>query len=254
MIRTLIVDDMLLARTRLRRHLGADPSIEIVGECSGGREAIEAIKSQRPDLVFLDVQMPEVGGFEVLDEVGPDAVPAVIFVTAHDEFALRAFEVHALDYLLKPFDEERLSRALDRVKRVLSAADRQGDQIRALLAELGRDARYPRRLAIRADGRTVFLPVDDIDYIEAAGNYVRIQAGQQSHMIRERLSRMEEKLPPGGFARIHKSAIVNVERIREMQPLFNGDQTLILRTGKTLTLSRTYREKVIALLSGRATE
>ena len=248
MIKTLIVDDMLLARTRLRRHLGTDPAVEIVGECSGGRDAIDAITALRPDLVFLDVQMPEVGGFDVLGAVGADAVPAVIFVTAHDEFALRAFEVHAIDYILKPFDPERLAKTMERVKRQLNRAPGidHGD-LRALLAEWSA-GRHPRRLAIKADGKTIFLPVDDIDYIEAAGNYVRIQAGSESHMVRERLGRMEETLPPDRFARIHKSAIVNVDRVKEMQPMFNGDQTLLLRNGKQLTLSRTYRAKLLALL------
>jgi two-component system LytT family response regulator len=249
MIRTLIVDDMLLARTRLRRHLGADPAIEIVGECAGGRAAIAAIAALEPDLVLLDVQMPEVGGFDVLDAVGPDAVPFVVFVTAYDEFALRAFEVHAVDYLLKPFDAARLSTTIERVKRQLARTPRGGHaELRALLDEWGAGAKQRRRIAIRTDSRTVFLPVDDIDYIEAAGNYVRIQAGSESHLIRERLHQMEQTLPPDTFARIHKSAIVNIHRVKEMQPLFNGDQSLVLQNGKRLTMSRTHRAKVVALL------
>ena len=247
MIRTLIVDDMLLARTRLRRHLSADPAVEIVGECSGGREAIAAITALRPDLVFLDVQMPEIGGFDVLEAVGADAVPAVIFVTAHDEFALRAFEVHAIDYVLKPFDAERLAKTMDRVKRLLGAPAAAHDELRALLAEWG-GTKHHHRIAIRADGKTVFVPVDDIDYVEAAGNYVRIQAGGESHLVRDRLSRMSQALPPARFARIHKSTVVNVLRVKEMHPLFNGDQTLVLRSGKELTLSRTYRANFLALM------
>ena len=248
MIKALIVDDMLLARTRLRRHLSTDADVQVVGECSSGREAIAAIESLRPDLVLLDVQMPELGGFDVLEAVGADAVPAVIFVTAHDEFALRAFEVHAIDYLLKPFDAERLAKALDRAKRLLRAPGRSHDELRALLAEWSAGARQPNRLAIKTDGKTVFVTTDDVDYIEAAGNYVRVHAAGTSYMVRERLSRMEDALPPGRFARIHKSTIVNVLRVKEMRPLFNGDQTLQLRGGKELTLSRTYRAKFLALL------
>ena len=249
-IRALIVDDMLLARNRVRRHLEEEADVEIVGEAPGGREAIDAIRELNPDLVFLDVQMPEIGGFEVLEAVGPNAVPAVIFVTAYDQFALRAFEMHALDYLLKPFDAERFRAAVGRARAQIASAAKAATagKLRALLADMGINAAHPRRLAIKADGRTVFLPVEEIEYIEAAGNYLRIQAGSESHMIRDKISDMEQRLDPSGFARIHRSTIVNLERIKEMHPLFNGDQTVILRTGKKLTLSRTYREAVMKLL------
>ncbi|MDQ3069791.1 MAG: response regulator [Acidobacteriota bacterium] len=251
-IRTLIVDDMLLARKRLRRHLEDDADIDVIGEASGGREAIELIQTLRPDLVFLDVQMPEIGGFEVLDAIGAADAPAVIFVTAYDQFALRAFEIHALDYLLKPFDPERLHKALARARRELqrTASGTTAGKLRALLVEMG-GAKHARRLPIKADGRTVFLPVEDIDYIEAAGNYLRILtagASGESHMIREKISDMEQRLDPSGFVRIHRSTIVNVDRIKEMHPLFNGDQTVVLRSGKRLTMSRTYRETVMKLL------
>ena len=249
-IRTLIVDDMLLARNRLRRHLEQDPDIEIVGEASSGREAIESIRRMSPDLVFLDVQMPEVDGFDVLEEVGPGTVPAVVFVTAHDQFALRAFEMHALDYLLKPFDTTRLERAVARAKQTVAGAEsaKQAGKLRALLAEIGVGAAHPRRITIKVDGRTLFLHVDEIDYIEAAGNYLRITAGNESYMIREKLGDIERRLDPASFSRIHRSTIVNVDRIKEMQPLFNGDQTVILRSGKQLTLSRTYREQLVKQL------
>ena len=248
-IRTLIVDDMLLARTRLRRHLGDDPDIEVVGECSGGQEAIDAITTLAPDLLLLDVQMPEVDGFEVLAAVGAGTVPAVIFVTAYDQFALRAFEVHALDYVLKPFDAERLRKTVNRAKQQLKGRTAvTGDKVQALLEEIRAQATYPRRLAVKSDGRTVFLSVADIDYVEAAGNYLRIQAGSESHMIRERLSELETRLNPELFARIHRSTIVNVDRIKEMTPLFNGDQVVVLRNGKKLTLSRTFRDRLLSLL------
>lgn len=250
-IRALIADDMLLARKRVRRHLEAHPDIEIAGEASGGREAIDMIRSLKPSLLFLDVQMPEIGGFDVLEQVGPDAVPAVIFVTAYDQFALKAFDVHALDYLLKPFDTDRFDAALDRARRAIARQAPNGAalKLKALLAEIGGNARHPRRLVIKADGRTVFLPVEDIDYIEAAGNYLRIITSTgASHMIRDKISDMEQRLDPTAFARIHRSTIVNIDRIKEMHPLFNGDQTVTLRGGKKLTLSRTYREAVMKQL------
>jgi two-component system LytT family response regulator len=248
-IRTLIVDDMLLARNRVKRHIEDDPDIEIIGEASGGQAAIDAIRALRPDLVFLDVQMPEIGGFEVLEAIGAEAMPVVIFVTAYDQFALRAFDVHALDYLLKPFDAHRMARAVTRAKRAIAGRTPgpTAEKLRALLAEMG-GGKHARRLVIKANSRTVFLPVDDIDYIEAAGNYLRIQAGADSHMIRDKISDMEQRLDPRGFARIHRSTIVNIERIKEMHPLFNGDQTVVLKGGKRLTMSRTYREAVMKIL------
>lgn len=249
-MRALIVDDMLLARHRVRRHLEEEPDVDVVGEASGGQQAIDAIVELKPDLVFLDVQMPEVGGFEVLEAVGPQAIPAVIFVTAYDQFALRAFEVHALDYLLKPFDADRFRTAVGRAREQVAHAAKAATagKLRALLADLGSQQAHPRRLVIKGNGRTVFLPVDEIDVIEAAGNYLRIQAGSDSHMIRDKISEMELRLPPSTFARIHRSTIVNLERIKEMHPLFNGDQTVTLRSGRTLTLSRTYREAVMKRL------
>jgi two-component system LytT family response regulator len=249
-IRTLIVDDMALARNRLRRHLTEDPEIEIAGEAAGGRAAIEAIRSLKPELVFLDVQMPEIGGFEVLAALGGE-MPAIVFVTAFDQYAVKAFEVHAVDYLLKPFDDERLKKAVGRAKREIRRGEplQGAERLRRLLEDVGEAAKHPSRLAIRSQGRTVFLPVDEIDYIEAAGNYLRIQAGAESHMIRERISAMEERLDPTAFARIHRSTIVNLARVKEMQPLVNGDQMVILRTGKRLTMSRTYREAVMGRMS-----
>jgi two-component system, LytTR family, response regulator len=252
MIRTLIVDDMLLGRKRLRRHLEEFRDIEIVGEASDGREAIDAIGRLNPQLVFLDVQMPEVDGFDVLSAVGADAIPAVVFVTAHEEFALKAFEMHAIDYLLKPFDTARLHKAVERARRqIVSATDDSAVRLDALLRRIATGARQARRIAIKADGRTVFLPTDDIDYIEAAGNYLRIVtsgAGGTAYMVRDRISEMERRLDPAIFARVHRSTIVNLSRIKEMHPLFNGDQTLILTNGTRVTLSRTYREQVLKLL------
>jgi two-component system LytT family response regulator len=252
MIRTLIVDDMLLGRKRLRRHLEELRDIEIVGEASDGREAIDAIGTLNPHLVFLDVQMPEVDGFDVLRAVGVDTIPAVVLVTAHEEFALKAFEMHAIDYLLKPFDSARLHKAVERARRqITSATDDSTVRLNALLRQIASGARQARRIAIKADGRTVFLPTDDIDYIEAAGNYLRIVTsggGTNAYMIRDRISEMERRLDPVAFARVHRSTIVNISRIKEMHPLFNGDQSLILTDGTRLTLSRTYREQLLKQL------
>ena len=251
MIRTLIVDDMLLGRKRLRRHLEELRDIDIVAEASGGREAIEAIRSLNPQLVFLDVQMPEVDGFDVLTAVGADAIPAVVFVTAHEEFALRAFEMHAIDYLLKPFDTVRLHKAVNRARGQIASASDGTVRLNALLRQIASGARQARRIAIKADGRTVFLPIDDIDYIEAAGNYLRIVTSGGStntYMVRDKISEMERRLDPATFARVHRSTIVNISRIKEMHPLFNGDQSLTLTNGMRLTLSRTYREQVLKQL------
>jgi two-component system, LytTR family, response regulator len=249
-IRTLIVDDMLLARKRVKRFLHTDPDIEIIGECSDGRDAIEAIKNLSPDLIFLDVQMPELDGFEVLEAVGSDSISEVIFITAYDQFALRAFEVHALDYLLKPFDFERLRKAVDRAKSQIKQKQT-GDidkRLSALINDIKAGHKYLKRLIVKAAGRTIFLLVEEIDWIEAAGNYLRLQAGKESYMIRERMSQMESKLDPDKFVRIHRSTLVNIDRIKELQPLFNGDQLVILRDGKQLTMSRTYRERLMSIL------
>ncbi len=252
-IRTLVVDDMLLARQRIRRYIGDDPEIEIVGECAGGREAIAAVRELAPDLLFLDVQMPEMDGFQVLEELSKEAhVPAVIFVTAYDQFALRAFDVHALDYLLKPFDRERLGLAVERAKAQLRETKKTilDERLQALLQDIRAPQNYLKRLAVKTSGRIVFLTTDEIDWIETAGNYLKIHAGKSSHMIRERMSQLESKLDPLKFVRIHRTTIVNVDRIKEMHPLFNGDQIITLRDGRQLTMSRTYRDNLRSLLEG----
>jgi two-component system LytT family response regulator len=249
-IRTLIVDDMLLARKRVRRYLSADPELEIVGECADGQAAVAAIENLSPDLLFLDVQMPELDGFGVLEAIGAKRMPTVIFVTAYDQFALRAFEVHALDYLLKPFDRERVRKALERAKAQLRHRDSNvlDERLQALLKDLKTDSRYLKRLAVKTAGRTVFLLAKEIDWIESAGNYLKLHAGRESHLLRERMSQLETRLDPAKFVRIHRSTLVNIDRIREMQPLFNGDQLITLRDGKQLTMSRTYRDKLLSLL------
>lgn len=249
-IRTLIVDDMLLARNRVKRYLSADPEIEIIGECSDGHEAITTIAELQPQLIFLDVQMPEVDGFEVLAALDPVDRPEVIFITAYDQFALRAFDVHALDYLLKPFDQERFERAVKRAKEQINRKPQNSldGRLEALLKDIRSEPKYLKRLAVKTAGRTIFLLTEEIDWIETAGNYLKLQAGNESHLIRERMNQIETRLDPRKFVRIHRSTVVNIDRIKELQPLFNGDQIVVLRDGRQLTMSRTYRDKVLTLL------
>jgi two-component system LytT family response regulator len=248
--RTLIVDDEPLARERLRKLLENEPSVEIIGECTNGAEAAAAIQKEEPDLVFLDVQMPELNGFDVIAQLVGGRLPAIVFVTAHDKFALKAFEVHAVDYLLKPFDRERfqvaLRRALDHVQRDQGGALNQ--RLSALLSDLKTPDKYPERLAVKSTGRVVFVRVEEIDWVEAADNYVELHVGTESHLHRETMSALEELLPPQKFMRISRSTIVNVDRIKELQPLFHGEYAVILRNGTRLTLSRGYREKLQQLL------
>ncbi len=250
-IKTIIVDDEPLAREKLRGFLENEPDVRIAGECRDGREALETIEAEKPDLVFLDVQMPEMDGFEVLDNLEPDQLPTVIFVTAYDQYAIKAFDVHAVDYLLKPFDRERFRAALDRARAELERRQ-VGDverRLRALLQDVeGRREKYPARLVIKTSGRVVFVKVDEIDWVDAAGNYVRVHAGEESHMLRETMGRLEERLDPEKFLRIHRSTIVNIERIRELQQQFHGDYLVVLNNGQRLTLSRSYRDRIQELL------
>jgi two-component system LytT family response regulator len=243
---------MVLARKRLRRVLSQDEEIEIIGECADGKRAVETVAELKPDLMFLDVQMPEMGGFEALDEIGVENSPVVIFVTAFDHFALRAFEVHALDYLLKPFDAERLKKTLERAKEQIRKRGATGgaadERLLALLKDIKTEPKYLRRLTVKSRGRTIFLTVDDIDYVEAEGNYLSLQVGKEAHLIRSAMHQFEGKLDPEKFARIHRSAIINLDRVREMHPLFNGDQIVIMKNGKELTLSRNYRDRLKDLL------
>jgi two-component system LytT family response regulator len=249
-IRTLIVDDMNLARERIKMILSADEEIDIVAECTNGREAIAAIKNLSPELVFLDVQMPQMSGFDVVRTIGVDQMPTTIFVTAFDEFALNAFEVNALDYVLKPFDEERLEKALKRAKQEIKKLGHSSidERLLQLLNNVKIEPKYLKRIPVKSAKQTILLPTDDIDWIAAAGNYLELYAGKNMHLIRERLTHLEQKLDPEKFARIHRSTIVNIEHIKTLQPLFNGDHLIILQNGKELHMSRTFREKLFSLL------
>ena len=250
-IRALIVDDEPIARRGIRRHLTSEPDVEVVGECGDGAAAVAAIADLRPDLVLLDVQMPEVGGFDVVEAVGVDRMPAVIFVTAFDQYAVRAFDVHAIDYVLKPIDPQRFALALARAREQLaSPRDEASDRIAAALEALGRAAPrcYAKRLAIRSDGRVVLVDVREIDRVEAAGNYVEVHTGARALLMRETLANLEARLDPERFVRVSRSAIVNADRIRELHPTFNGDFVVVLRDGTEVAGSRRYRERLDALL------
>ena len=238
-IRALVVDDEPLARRNLTVLLGRDPDIEAVTESGSGLEAIEAIRREKPDLVFLDVQMPECGGFDVLELLGRDMPSAVIFVTAYDEYALRAFEAGALDYLLKPFVDARFCRALDRAK----------DKIAHYTALQPPPA---ERLVVRGQGQVLFVNVADIDWVEAAGYYACLHVGRETHVMRRSLSELERDLGDQGFARIHRSTIVNLERVHALQLQSTGEYEVVLKSGVRLQLSRRYRMRLHRRMGAQA--
>ncbi len=250
MIRTLIVDDEPLARERIRELLSRESDIDVIGECREGREAVEVIRRDKPALLFLDVQIPELDGFEVVRSLGEGEMPVTVFVTAYDQYALQAFEVHAVDYLLKPFDEERFKRALDRARKAIQAANGHGfsDKLLALLQDLKTPQGFLERIVVKNAGRLSFLRADEIDWIESSGNYVSLHVGHESHLLRETMNGLEERLDPARFVRIHRTAIVRIEQIKELHPLFHGEYEVVLREGTRLTLSRGYRDRLPGLL------
>ena len=243
-LRVIIVDDEPLARDRLRRLLGGESEIEIVAECADGSAAVGAVRDHAPDVLFLDVQMPEMDGFEVLAALDREKLPAVIFVTAFDSHAVRAFEARALDYLLKPTSQKRLHEALERVR------ERQGsspggvlaEQLRELLAEREPSAQRVRRIAVRTGDRTLFVPADDIDWVEAAGNYAILHVRKETHILRETMSALEAQLAPAGFLRVGRSAIVNLRRIKELQGHAPNDNVALLHDGQRVPVTRPLRE------------
>jgi two-component system LytT family response regulator len=250
-IRALIVDDESFARQGLRTLLRDDADVTIVGEAANGRRAVTAIRELRPSLVFLDVQMPELDGFGVIHEVGVDAMPATIFVTAYDQYALAAFEVHAVGYLLKPFDRDRFTRVLQRAKTRLAQPSEQGaglgPEAMKLLDALRDARRYTDRLLVNTDGRIIIVKTADIRWIEAADNYVRLHVGTTGHLLHESMRALEERLDPARFVRVHRSAIVNVDWIKEIQPWYAGALVVILQGGERLKVSRSFRERVLAI-------
>lgn len=246
---TLIVDDEPLAREGLRMLLAEDADVAAIHEAKDGREAVAAIRKVRPDLVFLDVQMPEMDGLAVVREIGAERMPAVVFVTAHDQYALRAFEINAVDYLLKPVTRERFAQAFARAKARLETQPTEGAsrQILSLLETLAAPRRHVRRLAVRSAGKTVFVEIGDVDWIEAAENYVKLHAGRSSHLLQVAMNTLEESLDPDGFLRIHRSIIVNIGRIKELEPALHGEYVVTLENGVRLRSGRTYHEKLKAL-------
>ena len=261
-ITVLVADDEPLARKRIVRLLADDGHATVVAECSGGREAAAEIARQAPDVVFLDVQMPDLTGFEVVSTVGPEAMPTTVFVTAYDQYAMRAFDVHAVDYLLKPYEESRFRLALARARERHAAragaaggaaeADRLRAAVREALLGAMRGELHPgaplQQLAVRVNGVQRVIPIADVDWFEAEGNYVRVHVGREAHLLRQPISRLERELDPRRFARVHRSFLVNVTRVVELQPWFGGDAVLILRDGTRVRLSRTYREQFQARL------
>jgi two-component system, LytTR family, response regulator len=244
-LRALIIDDELPARKKLAMLMREEADIEIVGQCANGLEAIAAIEERHPDVIFLDIQMPGLNGFEMLEALGSDNLPFVVFVTAYDEYAVKAFEVHALDYLLKPFDRSRLQDCLARVRKQQHSTS---PNLHELLEQF-RPKEYLSRFVVKTRGRVLLLKIDDVDSLEASGNYVELRSGKQSYLVRETLNDVERKLDPQRFARVHRSTIVNVDRIQELQPWSHGDFIVVLKDGVKLRLSRRYRQNLKAISS-----
>ena len=254
-IRALIVDDEPIARRGIRHHLRNSADVEVIGECANGREAVAAIEKQMPDLVFLDVQMPLLNGFGVIEKLETKKLPAIVFITAYDEHAIRAFEINALDYLLKPIDGERFQKTLERVREQLknSKTRRLEQKLSALLNNLelkksGEESNYLERVAVKEAGRITFLNVNEIDWITAQGNYIQLHAKGKSHILRETMDGIERKLNPQKFLRLRRSKIVRIEQIKELHPLFKGEFAVILKDGKELISSRRYRQNLDILL------
>ena len=242
-IKALIVDDEPLARDRIREMLKEHPEVELIGEARDGQEAIDSITNHNPDLVFLDVQMPDLDGFNVLQKLNVEHLPAIIFVTAYDQHALRAFDVHAVDYLTKPFDRKRFAEAVDHAKVFMKGA-KEPDTVRiiSMLQEIRTGATYLERFAIKNGEKVFFVRAEDVDAIEAQGNYVRLSLGNSSHLLRDTLNNIESQISPRMFVRIHRRTIVNIDRVKEVQTWARGEYRVVLVTGAHYTLSRGYRQ------------
>jgi two-component system LytT family response regulator len=242
MIKTAIVDDEPPARRKLRRLLAEDPDFTLTGEAGSGAEAVSLIRDTKPDLVFLDIQLPDCSGFDVLNETERNPGIHYVFVTAHDDFALRAFEVHVLDYLLKPVEPSRFAAALERFKRlILQPHSHSNDRLENLIAQLRTDNRHIRRLLVQENERSIFIETSRIDWLESARNYICVHAGSVTHILRSTLESVESKLDPSTFRRLNRSQIVNIDRIAEIRTWTHGDQKVILRNGTELMWSRRYR-------------
>ena len=242
-ITALIVDDEPLARDRIREMLKDHREIEVIGEAKNGREAIESIVNQNPDLVFLDVQMPDLSGFDVLQNLDVERLPLIIFVTAYDQHAIRAFDVHAVDYLTKPFDRKRFAEAIEQAKVFMKAAKQpETARLLSLLEDLKAGTPYRERFAIKSGETVTFVRVEDVDAIEAEGNYVRLKFGNASHLLRDTLNNVESQINPRIFVRIHRRTIVNINSVKELQTWARGEYRVVLFTGVHYTLSRGYRQ------------
>lgn len=255
LIRAIIADDERLAREKLRILLGSESEVQVVAECPNGRQTVSAIHNFKPDMLLLDIQMPDLNGFQVLSEISPDEMPQIIFTSAYDQYAIRAFEAHALDYLLKPFDQDRLHAAIARASVEIRKSKNQDltNRVLALLSAV-RSGKPPvpefeERLTIRTNGRVVFLNLEEIHWIEAAANYVRLNTGNDSYLFRETISRVSERLNPASFVRIHRSMIVNISKIKELIPVNSGEYVVVLHSGKELSCSRGYRANLQHLIS-----
>jgi two-component system, LytTR family, response regulator len=253
-IPTIIADDEHLARKKLRLLLESEPGVQVIAECQDGQQTIEAVKTHRPDLLLIDIRMPDLDGFQVLAKLDPEMMPVVIFTTAYDQFAIRAFEAQALDYLLKPFDSERLHQAIERARAELLKCHNRDLTIRILdlLSKSAEPKVEPKRaedrMIIRAGGKVVFLDVNELDWIEAAANYVKLNVGKDSYLLREGIGSISARLDPDRFVRIHRSVIVNVRKIRELQPCDSGEYIALLKNGKELSCSRGYRAQLQRLI------
>ncbi len=250
-IHTLIADDELPARNRIRALLKQEKDIEIMEECSNGQQAVEMILTLKPDLVFLDIQMPEMDGFSVIEAIGVENMPIVIFVTAFDKYAIRAFDVHAVDYLLKPYTPERFRQALDRARSHLENAVKDLDlreRLMAMMEHIQKEREYLDRIVVKSDDRILFVKTEMVDWIEAADNYVQIHAGPETYIIRKTMAEMEKRLNPDQFIRIHRSAIVNIEKIKELQHWFSGEYLVILSNGQQIQSSRHYSDRLHQLI------
>jgi two-component system LytT family response regulator len=246
-LRTLIVDDEAVARRRIRRLLGPERDVTIVGECSNGSEALNAVQRETPDLVFLDVQMPELDGFDMIARVPEGHLPCVIFVTAYDRYAMRAFDVHAIDYLLKPFPASRFQLALERARERIRTQQTDGGLAR-LIASIRERSQYLSRISVKTGGRILLVDLATVDWMEADDNYVRLHCGNREHVVRETLGTLERQLDPECFIRIHRSVVVRIDRILEFHPATHGDMDVVLRDGTQLTMSRTWRARARHLI------
>jgi len=255
-MRTIIADDERLARQKLRVFLDAEPGIHVVAECRDGKQTIAAVQTHKPDLLMLDIRMPDLDGFQILERIPADQMPVVVFTSAHDQYAIRAFEANALDYLLKPFDQKRLHRAVEKARAELLMSHDQNIAGRVLLDLLAQTRTAPKsvdqRFMIKAGGRLVFLNLDEIDWIEAAANYVKLNVGNTSYLLREGIGRISERLDPGSFIRVHRSTIVNVNKIKELQPCDSGEYIAVLRNGKELSCSRGCRAQLQQLIENKS--